>query len=189
MKSIAAILIFAGMASHLFAECCQHCGRDGCCRKVCHLKCDVKQVTKTEYSCECEDFCVPCRSQKVGYDCGGECHGWSCPKPLYEPTSAVVHTRKKLVKHEVTEEVPTYQWTVETICPQCETRCMTCAGGKTRAQVEAEMQSRYVSGQRPAGPPLPAAEKSSLPAVSGPVPDTPPLRQWWSAIGRTSAQQ
>jgi len=127
--------MFAGcvvltFAASLSAECCKHCGCDDGCRKVCHLKCDVKKETKIEYSVECEDFCVPCKSEKVGYEC--KCHTKHCllgckevccEKPVYEPTGAQIHTKKKLIKHEVTKEVPTYKWVVETLCDDCACRC------------------------------------------------------------------
>ena len=40
-------------------DCCAHCGCHSNCCKVCRLVCETKKVTKPEYDCECEDFCVP----------------------------------------------------------------------------------------------------------------------------------
>jgi hypothetical protein len=141
-----ALSLVAGLASQLQAECCDHCGCDCGCRKVCHLKLDKKKVTKVEYSCECEDFCVPCKSECVGHKCECECKPGlcgcmkekCCSKPVYRPTGATVYTKKKLVKKEVSKEVPVYKWTVETICDGCAHRCRCCENGKTPAQVEAE---------------------------------------------------
>ncbi|HJT33709.1 MAG TPA: hypothetical protein VJ783_16810 [Pirellulales bacterium] len=103
-------------AGHLF---CHRCGCHTKCKKICRLVCDTKKVTKTEYSCECEDFCVPGPSHKRGYTCECDEHGHQHRKPIWQPTCAKVHTRKKLVKKEVTQEVPDYKWVVEEYCCIC----------------------------------------------------------------------
>ena len=165
-ESLIALSLAVVFVSHAFAEC-DHCGCSCGCRKVCHLKCDVKKVTKVEYSCECEDFCVPGKSEKVGYKCDcdcGHCLFGCCEKPIYKPTCAEVHTKKKLVKHEVTKEEPTYKWVVETVCDECAHRCITCADGLARSQVEAETRAKFATtpeSLRPAAPPQPQARKAS----------------------------
>lgn len=111
LRVLAMVSLLTSWTALSSAECCSDCGCNCGCRKVCRLKCEMKEVTKVEYSCECEDFCVPGKSKKVGCDCCGE--------PVFKPTCAVVHTKKKLVKHEVTTEVPTYKWVVESVCQQC----------------------------------------------------------------------
>jgi hypothetical protein len=75
---------------------------------------DIKKVTKTTYSCECEDFCVPGPSQRcvVCDECGNKQH-------VYTPTCATMRTRKRLVKHDTTTEQKTYKWVVENLCSQC----------------------------------------------------------------------
>lgn len=103
-------------AGHLF---CHHCGRHTNCKKVCRLVCGKKKETKTEYSCEPEDFCVPGPSLKHGFTYECDEHGHKHRKPIWQPTCAKVHTRKKLVKKEVTKEVPDYQWVVEEYCCIC----------------------------------------------------------------------
>jgi hypothetical protein len=80
----------------------------------------MKKVTKVEYSCECEDFCVPGRGEKICQDC--------CREPAYKPASAEVRTKKKLIKHEVITEEPTYKWVVERVCDECAQRCQKNAG-------------------------------------------------------------
>lgn len=105
-------------AGHLF---CHHCGCHTKCKKVCRLVCGTKKETKTEYACECEDFCVPGPSHKLGYLHECDEHGHKHRKPIWNPTCAKVHTRKKLVKKEVTKEVPDYQWVVEEYCCICGT--------------------------------------------------------------------
>ncbi len=115
---IAALLVSAkeARAGHLF---CHHCRCHTNCKKVCRLECGTKKETKTEYECETEDFCVPGPSHKHGYtyECGP--HGHKHRKPIWHPTCAKVHTRKKLVKKEVTKEVPDYKWVVEEYCCIC----------------------------------------------------------------------
>ena len=101
-------------------ECCHRCERCGCsaeCCKVCRCVPDVKKVTKTTYSCECEDFCVPGPSQHCVTcdECGKKQHNFT-------PSGATMRTRKKLVKHETTSEVKTYKWVVENVCPHCAAR-------------------------------------------------------------------
>jgi hypothetical protein len=146
------LLVFAivlGFGTSAWAGCCAHCGRECECRSVCHLKCEKKKVTKVEFSCECEDFCVPCKSEKCGTQCEcksveglcGGCKEICCEKPVYRPTSAVIHTRKKLVKHEVTKEEPSYKWVVEKVCDGCSHGCHTCDNGKSPAQIEAEVRA------------------------------------------------
>lgn len=175
--SLIAFSMALALAARAMADCCEHCGCDCGCRKVCHLKCDVKKVTKVEYSCECEDFCVPCRSEKVGYKC--ECHckecllgcrEHCCEKPVYKPTGAILHTKKKLVKHEVTKEVPTYKWVVETVCDDCAHRCHTCKNGKSRADVEADVMAQNEQLQ-PSPPPVPQPDSGQVPQSS-----------WWSKM-------
>lgn len=119
--SIALLLALAGMASSAEASHL-HCNRCGChqnCRKVCRLVCGTKKEKKTEYSCECEDFCVPGPSERCGTKC--ECNrlGIKCCHPVYKPVCAKVRTKRVLVKKEVTKEVPEYKWVVEEVCCKC----------------------------------------------------------------------
>jgi hypothetical protein len=178
-ESLIALSLSLAFVSNVLADCCDHCGCDCGCRKVCHLKCDVKKVTKIEYSCECEDFCVPGKSQKCGTKC--ECHckqcllgcrEHCCEKPVYKPTCAEVHTKKKLIKHEVTKEVPTYKWVVETVCDDCACRCLTCKAGQSRKQVEAEAMAKSDTDEEPPQP------------VAQPEPEAPKATWWNGLVGR-----
>ena len=55
-----AMLTLAWMAPRMAAaECCEHCGCQCQCCKVCRLVPDVKKVPKVTYACECEDICIP----------------------------------------------------------------------------------------------------------------------------------
>ncbi|HVX13202.1 MAG TPA: hypothetical protein VHC22_18600 [Pirellulales bacterium] len=101
------------------ASLCQHCGCHRNCKKVCRLICEKKKEKKTEYDVECEDFCIPGPSKRCGIktECDGDGHR-HC-EFVWQPRCATVHTRKKLVKNEVTKEVPVYKWKVEEYCCVC----------------------------------------------------------------------
>src|SRR5262245_56484775 len=93
-----------GRASAGEHACCAHSGCQAACEKVCRLVCETKKVTKIEYSCQCEDFCVPGPSERcVTVDCCGD------KQVHYTPTCATVRTRAKLVKHERVEEKPSFK--------------------------------------------------------------------------------
>ncbi len=117
MICLALVWIACGGAAAVAAEGCHHCERCGCsadCCKVCRCVPDIKKVTKTTYSCECEDFCVPGPSGHcVVYDeCGKK-------TDVFTPGCATIRTRKKLVKHDTPIEVKKYKWVVENLCPHC----------------------------------------------------------------------
>ncbi|HEX5442947.1 MAG TPA: hypothetical protein VFW87_03920 [Pirellulales bacterium] len=115
MKAIlcCACLLLAGGAARA-GDCCQHCGRHTDCCKVCRVVCEMTKVSKPEFECECEDFCVPGPSQceTVCDDCGNKCR-------VYTPGCAKVRTRVKLVRKEVVQEKPSYKWVVEDVCCKC----------------------------------------------------------------------
>jgi hypothetical protein len=113
----ATVLVFVSSAQA--GHFCHHCGCDRNCKKVCRLECGTKKETKTEYAAECEDFCVPGHSKKCGVKIECDCDGHHHRKVIWQPTCAKVHTRKKLVKKEVTKEVPDYKWVVEEYCCVC----------------------------------------------------------------------
>jgi hypothetical protein len=98
---------------------CDHCGCRQNCNKYCRLVCGTKTETKTVYSCECEDFCVPGPSEKCGVKCDCDCEGHKHRTTIWKPTCAKVRTRTNLVKKEVEKEVPDYKWVVEEICGGC----------------------------------------------------------------------
>jgi hypothetical protein len=87
------------------ADCCGTCGCRNNCNKVCRVVCEMKDVKEVRYKVVCEDFCVPGRSDKCG-----------CK---WIPGCADVHTKRKLVKYEVTCKKPEWKWKVENLCPSC----------------------------------------------------------------------
>ena len=114
----AALIALIASAAHA-GHYCDHCGCHRNCKKVCRLECGKKKETKTEYSAECEDFCVPGPSKKCGVKVECDCNGRPHRKILWQPTCAKVYTRKTLAKKEVTKEVPDYKWVVEQYCCVC----------------------------------------------------------------------
>lgn len=119
-----------------------HCARCGCkekCRRyVCHIVCDTKKVTKTCWDVQCEPFCPllpgcgaflpqrccpggPCASNGGTPDCGGQQCGscTSCQRSEVPPRCGNARTRKRLVKKEITVEVPVYRCEVKYLCDAC----------------------------------------------------------------------
>lgn len=111
--SLSAIVANAG------SPCCDHCGCRQNCKKVCRLVCETKKDKKVEYSCECEDFCVPGPSQRCGKKCDCDECGRKCCHDVWKPTCAKVRTRVKLIKKEVPVEKQVYTWVVEEVCCGC----------------------------------------------------------------------
>ena len=108
-----------------------NCGR---CGKSCKVVRETKKVKKTVWVVECEELCAPlpgcnrckscrqeCQSCDAGEQCGGcrkgrcKCCGKQDPcRALQErryvpPKCGKVRTRKKLVKKEITCEIPVYK--------------------------------------------------------------------------------
>ncbi len=119
-------------------ECCASCQCQATCCKVCRCVPTTKKVTKTVYHCECEDFCVPGPSTrcKVCDDCGKH-------HTVYTPNCAEVRTRKKLVKETKTEEVKTYKWVVESLCPNCAEKEKSVDPNAPPPPIEGEVQARH----------------------------------------------
>jgi hypothetical protein len=156
MKSLACtaiVLIACRYVSPAAAdECCDGCKCQAPCCKVCRCVPTTKKVTKPVYHCECEDFCVPGPSTrcKVCDDCGQH-------HTVYTPNCAEVRTRKKLVKEIKTEEVKTYKWVVETLCPNCAEKCgapdasVPASDGAAQARHDAQ-PANYESAASKAAP-------------------------------------
>jgi hypothetical protein len=102
---------------------CARCGSPCPTQKVCRAIAEKKKVSKTEFGCECEDFCVPGRSGFCGYD--KTCDDSGCVKctKIWEPGCAQVRSRRVLTKKNVDEEVTVYKWVVEELCDACATSC------------------------------------------------------------------
>ncbi len=101
-------------------KCCPSCG---CCLvPVCHVYCAPKTITHHEYTCRCEDVCIPgpsCCCCKGCNQCDG-CCGHCCVRQV-----------PRLVIHPVTEEVPVRKCTVQWVCPKCGACCGQCESTAT----------------------------------------------------------
>ncbi len=109
---------------------CHHCG----CHKVRKVCVPVKEIVKEttfEYSCECEDFCVPGRSKCVGTTCKKDCNGCCQCEKILQPTCGKVMTKTKLMKLPVVKEKCVTKWVVKTVCCNCGQDCGkgSCADG------------------------------------------------------------
>ncbi|HEV3341464.1 MAG TPA: hypothetical protein VG125_13935 [Pirellulales bacterium] len=117
LVTLTAVLLPAAQAEA--GHFCHHCGCQRDCKKVCRLEVKTKKKKEIEYSCECEDFCVPGPSKRCGFLVDPHCDGHPQRKFNWQPKCAKVYTRKKLVATEVTKEVPDYKWVVEEYCRVC----------------------------------------------------------------------
>lgn len=168
---VATIAVAIPAAFTLAQECCVSCGCHTCIRKVCHVKCETKKVPKVEYSCECEDFCVPGPSLKAGYECGTpDCKGCSKCKVKWVPQCADVYTRHKLKKTTTEKEEIAYKWVVETFCEQCATRCVTSEKDLHKLQIATTEKpaASSVDGVRQVSFTAPAATPHSAPVPVNP---------------------
>ena len=139
----AAALLLANVA-----EAAGGCGTPACrtqshsCRscstKTCKVVCEMVKVKKTVWVVECEEFCptLPgCRPKVCRTGCGQGCReGMSCGtccgkdpcaalqnRTIVPPKCSQTRSRKKLVKKEVTCEVPVYKCVVADCCTECGT--------------------------------------------------------------------
>jgi hypothetical protein len=112
---------------------CGHSCAVCCPRKVCKVVCEMKKVTTHCWCVECEEFCAPLPRLSIGWcsacgGCGdcGNCRspGWenllgglgTRPNPIVPPRCGKVRVRKKLVKKEITREIPVYKCIVVECC-------------------------------------------------------------------------
>ncbi|HYW80775.1 MAG TPA: hypothetical protein VE890_14435 [Thermoguttaceae bacterium] len=157
---------------------CSRCGT----QQTCQVVCETKKVKKTVWRVEREDFCVPLPGCDIGSGCGNRCNhgccdtgcdgcagscGGCCEDPcadllsrkLVPPKCGKVRTRQKLVKDEITCEVPTYKCVVSA--------CGACgACGETIEVVEPEeaLPEAPAPSEAPA-PPEDTSELAPLPPV------------------------
>lgn len=114
------------------AQSCDRCRDQGPCNKVCRLECETKKVEVTCWGIKCEEFCMFGPSKSVCKHCETVCEFCeedsdaisSGPKKFvwreWNPCSAKIFTRKKLMKRTVTKTVPSYKWVIEDLCETCE---------------------------------------------------------------------
>jgi hypothetical protein len=133
-----------GLLSANAAAAADRCGTPACCNrthercprcgvpKTCKVVCEMQKVTKTVWTVECEEFCAALpRCAAACQPCSG-CGKASCAscesccdpcaslcRPMVPPQCGKVRCRKKLVKKEITCEVPVYKCVVVCCCPGC----------------------------------------------------------------------
>jgi hypothetical protein len=129
-------ILLASLAAAVAAKAsaqdsCCHCGGGCGVRKVCRLVCESEVIKDYCYGCECEDFCIPGCAKRGCLHCDGCCgelencdccdqRPW-CRLEWFNwcPTCAQPKSVKKLVKYEISREVPRHKWVVETVCEGC----------------------------------------------------------------------
>src|SRR3954447_725839 len=94
---------------------CPKCGQTGCLRKVCRVVAETKKVPQIDYSCKCQDLCLPgpgkcCGTQRIA-DCNAP-GGYRCV-PIGQPSCGKIICQKKLVKQTTMVEKPVYRCVVE----------------------------------------------------------------------------
>ncbi len=161
IAAIAVSLTALAFAATAGAPCCQECGCNSCVRKICRRVCEMKEVKSYEYSCKCEDFCVPGPSQNCHMHCKPDCkepHGVKYEQHCDPPCWAEVHTKNKLYKHEVVKKVPHYKWVVEHVCDACAARHAPCDQGHDPAEPH--------EAHDPSSAPLPTPPSPAPPMTS-----------------------
>jgi hypothetical protein len=162
---LAAIATTPGSAED---SCCR-CGGGCQVRKMCRVVCEPEVIKDYCYGCECEEFCIPGCAKRGCKHCDGCCgereEGDCCgQRPCcclewfdWCPTCATPKCVKKLVKYEISREVPRYKWVVETVCESC---CHDCG---CYHPCDAE------------GHPAPEADMRAPGAAIDPAPDAAPV--------------
>lgn len=102
---------------------CARCGAPHPTCKVCKPTTETKKVSKTEFDCECEDFCVPGRSRLCGVEKGCDNCGCVTCKRIWEPTCAQVRSKRVLKKETTEVEEKVQKWVVEELCDACAAAC------------------------------------------------------------------
>ncbi|MCE5303286.1 MAG: hypothetical protein LLF97_09295 [Planctomycetaceae bacterium] len=121
--------------THGSDHCCARCGRTSPCEKYCQIVCETKDIKKTVWVVQCEEFCttLPRLAHRDG--CEGEdcqaCKTKGCSHDPYDPCAAEnakkfvtpkcgkVREKKTLQKKEIVCKVPSYKCVVTYCCPKC----------------------------------------------------------------------
>jgi hypothetical protein len=113
------------------ARVCAKCGCNAPTRKVCRVVEGVEKKSKVSYSTECQDFCIPGKSEFCGYktECG-PC-GTKKLKKVWKPTCGEAASKRMLVKTTKSEEEKTHKYEVVEVCNACSGhgRCHGCSSG------------------------------------------------------------
>lgn len=123
-------------------RCCPQCGCNEF-KTVCRIVPQTTKTPKVEYSCKCEDICVPGRSQCVGTECVTDCNGCSHEEKVYQPTCGKVYTKKTLVKTTTTVEKCTYKCVAESVCCKCGCCCGSGTGYSSQSYAPGAPEIRH----------------------------------------------
>jgi len=152
-------------------SCCAKSSHCNGCGKACQVVCEMKKVKKTVWEVECEEFCAPlpncekrCCHKGCGESCGGGCDEGGCCgdvcgsacRPVVPPKCGKVRCRKKLVKKEITCEVPVYKCVV---CGSCCDRPQDC-GVEEETYMEAPLAPAKVPSKAVSTMMIPTVGKS-----------------------------
>lgn len=131
---IVAFVVGGGFAAPciagLFVHRCSNCGCQQL-EKVCKVVPDVKKVTETKFVVECEEICLPgksnCEERIVDDNCAP---GQQRCEMVRVPTCDRIVVKKKLKKVTTTIDKPGWKCVVETVCSQCGCQCSSASCGK-----------------------------------------------------------
>lgn len=134
-------MFFSTFASAADVGHCAHCGCCCACQQVCRLVEEEKKVEVICWGVKCEDFTVPCRSDRGCKNCESVCESCDengsadiCVRPKkfvwYDwipGYGAQVYTRYKLMRGVTTKTLPGFKWVIEGLCPECTAKCEAIA--------------------------------------------------------------
>lgn len=162
---IVALFVASQIAAVHGDGCCPGCGCHQT-KKICVPVREVKKETTYEYTCKCEDFCVPGPSRVVGHCVHKDCNGCEHCCPVREPTCARVRSKVVLVKVPVTKEKCEIKWVVKCVCCNCGRQCGGCS---TAGACATEVSSTGTMPGVPPMPPTPATMQTTSAAAVSPV--------------------
>ena len=94
------------------------CDRGG--TKACQVVCEMKEIKKTVWTVECEEFCAPLPGCGIRCSDHSSCDTKCDDQPCFAaqksppcPTCGPLRSRKKLVPKEVSSKVPVYRCVVK----------------------------------------------------------------------------
>ena len=158
-------------------DCCSRCSvRTHCQQFTCQVVCEMKDVKKTCWVVECEEFAplLPgcrqrCKAGRCGVascgsggcevaSCGsGGCGTASCGKCDVPPRCGKARVKKKLVKKSTTVKVPVYKTVVQNLCTAC------CGAGSGESATDADSKKASASPSvAPAPAPVPKQARQTL---------------------------
>lgn len=175
-SSLSGRLLADEAATQECCSCCDRCGQFGACCRVCRVVRSTKKVTKNVYHTKCEDFCVRGPSDRTV--CVDEC---GRRKVVQTPNCGEVHSRRILIKEEVTTEKPSHKCVVEKLCSNCAAcdlaNAKRAASAPTAAAIAAAPTSATSDGapEKDEAPEQVQAEAGALAKVHGALVKLPHL--------------